>query len=137
MTRRILVFTCAVAVLVFTAGSAGAEVANQVLAVVGEDVITMLDLEKLIGPTVAKIRAQGNSTAADSQIATLRSQALNQMIMERLTSAEANRLGIRVRKSDVDDGVKRVLDINNLTREELIRRLAKDGVTLEAYPLGC
>jgi len=111
----------------------GAEVANQVLAVVGDEVITILDVEKLIAPQVEEIKARGGGLKAEQQIASLRQQALDKLIQDRLLAGEANRLGIKVTKEDVDGGLKRILEINNIDMEELIKTLAKDGYTLEEY----
>ena len=133
MKRRYRILAWSVLILTWACGPVRAEVANQVLAVVGDNVITMLDLEKLVGPTVEKLKAENRDGKTEERIASLRSQALEQMIVEYLTAAEAKRLGIKVRKSDIDNGVRRILKINKITRDDLIRTLAKDGITIDDY----
>jgi peptidyl-prolyl cis-trans isomerase SurA len=133
MRRRLGILVWALVCLIWAAAPVRAEVANQVLAVVGEDVITMLDLEKLIGPMVERIRVEQQGTDVEGKIAALRSQALDQMIVELLTSGEALRLGIKVRKADVDGGIDRILEMNKIDLDDLVRTLAKDGITLDEY----
>ena len=133
MRMRFIIPLWAALMFVWPACPAGAGVANQVLAVVGDNVITMLDLEKLIGPTVERLKAQTQGQNLESQLSTLRSQALQQMVVEFLTSGEAERLGITVKEDDVNDGIARVLEINKIDQDELVRKLAKDGITLDEY----
>ncbi len=133
MKRRYGIVIWTVLFLVWGWATVRAEVANQVVAVVGDNVITMLDLEKLIGPTVAKLRAQNPDANLEGQVSMLRSQALEQMVVEFLTTAEAERLGIKVNEEDVEGGIERVLEINKMTKDDLIKALARDGITIEEY----
>lgn len=123
-----------IGLMVITCFSLPAEagVTNQVVAVVGEDVITLMDLNKLIGPHVERLRSQGG-TGLDRKIAQMRTQALEQLIVERLAVQEAARLGIKVTKADVDSGEVRVLEMNKLTKDQLVKSLAKDGMTYEEF----
>ncbi len=133
MKMRFVLLVWAAAIMIWPPSPLRAEVANQVLAVVGDEVITMLDLEKLIGPTVERLRAENQTENLESQISILRSQALQQLVVELLTAAEAERLGIKVGEADIENGIQRIVEINKITQDELVRKLAKDGITLDEY----
>ncbi|MBW1712076.1 MAG: SurA N-terminal domain-containing protein [Deltaproteobacteria bacterium] len=133
MTRSLGLLAVALVLGCHVFSPAQAEVANQVVAVVGEEVITLLDLERIIAPQVAQMRAQHSGPDLEQKIKLLRSKLLEQMIIDRLTRMEAERLGIVVSEDEVDQALERVLEVNRLTKDELIRALAKDGVTLDEY----
>ncbi|RLC21768.1 MAG: hypothetical protein DRH56_09270 [Deltaproteobacteria bacterium] len=128
-------FVCALlAALVFAEGPAPAraEVCDRIVAVVNNDVITLIELNKrirsLTGVDPAELKSQNEKKYMET-----RRRVLDSLINEKITLAKITELGINVTPGEVDASIERIKRNNGLTDEDLRAALKKEGITYEAY----
>jgi peptidyl-prolyl cis-trans isomerase SurA len=126
-TRKVAV----VAVMLFAAAvSAGAEVIEEIVARVNDDIITMSELDREEQAVVASLYRDFTGAELDRQVRTARDMLLQGLIDRKLLIHRAERL------YDMDK-MKEVLLDNFMAQqgitdqEELARLLAQDGTTVE------
>lgn len=109
-----------------------AEVTDRVVAIVNGDIITLYELNtsirNLTGMDLRELR-QKDKKNFDK----VRQTVLNSMINELIANQHANKLGIRVAESDVEEAIERVKKDNQLSHEDLIFSLKKEGITFNDY----
>jgi peptidyl-prolyl cis-trans isomerase SurA len=116
-------------------GRAAAEqVINRVVAVVGNEVITAVDLEKSIRQTKAQLASlqasQGGAELPPSQVRRL---ALERLIDDKLFAKEVKRLNLKVSEAEVEHYINRIKKANNLSEEDFVASLSRQGLTPEEY----
>ncbi|MCE5282706.1 MAG: peptidylprolyl isomerase [Deltaproteobacteria bacterium] len=120
-------------VVAFCYASAQAGMADRIVAVVNNDVITLSELNAAFEPYLEKMEASG----ATEKVKTDNKQGLlNQMIDNLLIKQQAKKVGIVVRDEDVDGAINDLLTRRGLSREELLMALEKGGTTMEDYRKG-
>jgi peptidyl-prolyl cis-trans isomerase SurA len=120
-------------VVAFWYASAQAGMADRIVAVVNNDVITLSELNAAFEPYLTKMEASG----ATEKVKTDNKQGLlNQMIDNLLIKQQAKKIGIVVRDEDVDGAINDLLTRRGLSREELLMALEKGGTTMEDYRKG-
>jgi parvulin-like peptidyl-prolyl isomerase len=107
--------------LTFANISSARDVIDGVIAVVNDDVITLSEFEE-------KLPNQ-NVTVTPQQEKTI----LDQMIEQKLLEQEAEKLGISVSESEVDQGIQSVIGKFNLSDEQMKEVLAKENLTPEQF----
>ncbi len=112
--------------------SRGYAVVDRIVAVVNQEVITLSEVEKVIGPLRAQIEAR-DRLEKQKALQEVSQKALNQIIEERLVDQEARRSGVKVSSKEVEETIEEVKKRNNVTQEQLEAALRRDGLTLEAY----
>ncbi|MEW5912619.1 MAG: SurA N-terminal domain-containing protein [Thermodesulfobacteriota bacterium] len=134
MRNRILL-TAILSFCLLLAGRAGAEeVVNRVVAVVGKEVITSLDLEKSIRQTKAQLASlQASQGAADLPPTQVRRLALERLIDDRLFAIEVARLNLKVSDAEVEHYINRIKRANNLSEEDFLASLTRQGLTFDEY----
>lgn len=93
-------------------------------AVVNDEVITELDLR-------ARLRLVAISSGLKGTPENMRRLApriLRNLINERLQLQEAERLGISVEDEEMNEGVQRIAQRNNMTREQFLSALERNGI---------
>jgi parvulin-like peptidyl-prolyl isomerase len=117
----------------FLSLSAQAGVADRIVAVVNDEVITLSELNGAFDPYRAKLEAAYEGQARDKALAEARETLLNRMIDALLMQQESRKTGIVVREEEVAGAIKDLLARSNLSQEDFRKGLAKEGTTLEAY----
>ncbi|MBW1676526.1 MAG: SurA N-terminal domain-containing protein [Deltaproteobacteria bacterium] len=111
-----------------------AELADRIVAIVNDDVITLSELDEALEPYVRQVReAHYPPGAGREMLFKLRQDILNKMIDEKLTYQETERLHVSVDERDVDQHIEQIKSEHFLTEEELRKSLAAEGYTLEEY----
>jgi len=125
---------CLLLALAFLPASwARAQVVNQVVAVVGEEIITLRQLDNEIIDRLAELESRLSGEAFKKERGLLRQQALKEMIGDRLADQEAKRLKITVSDEEAKATIERVRTSRHLTPEQLERNLALEGLNMETY----
>lgn len=110
----------------------GAELTNRVVATVNSDIITLYELNSLIeqvtGMSVSTLRLQD-----EEHFYQVRSAVLNNLINQKITEQQVQKLGIKVTEGDIDEAIERIKRENRITQEELLVSLKSQGLTLEGY----
>ena len=116
----------------FTAAAAE-ELIDRIVAVVNNDVISLSDLNRAIGPMLAAYSQQKGQALSDEERGELVKKAIDQLVEKKLIEQKAKEFNIKVTDKDIDRSVEEVLQRNNLTLEQLKEVLKKDGSSLEDY----
>jgi peptidyl-prolyl cis-trans isomerase SurA len=122
---------CLVAVQSIAATNANDETAlDRIVATINDDVLTESELDELI------VNAHNNMRGRKIKLPPaelLRQQVLKQAILENLQLQLAARIGIRISEADIDGAIDRVKKTNKLSQKSLLKKLKRDGLTLEKY----
>ncbi|MBI3397739.1 MAG: peptidylprolyl isomerase [Deltaproteobacteria bacterium] len=109
---------------------AHAEIMDRIVAVVNDGVITLSELnDATAGLDVIK----GDDKAKRKRIIEAKSKVLDQLIEKKLVEQAANKAGISVSEKEIDNAIEDVKGQNNIGQEELLRALAKNGLTYKSY----
>jgi len=103
---------------------------DRVVAVVGDEVITYLQLRNGIGNVVGQLRRQNIELPPMS---VLEEQVLERMILERAQLQAAREMGIRVDEGTMGRAIARVAENNGLTEAELREALVREGMSWEGF----
>lgn len=108
---------------------ARAEVVDKVVAVVGNDIITLSDVKQYASQRSANARlAQGMPGTASAT-----KDPLEALIREKLLKSEMERLGVAATDQDIESALNDVVARNHITMDVLKSELAKKGMTMEKY----
>lgn len=111
------------------------ELINRVVAVVGDEPITAVELEKSMNAMARRIKMMqdmGRQVEVPSP-RELRHIALNQLIDDKLFQQEVDRLKMKVSDAEINGFIERLKAANNLSQEEFIARLNQTGLTPDEY----
>lgn len=106
--------------------STSAMAANNIVAVVGRQVVTQQELQQRV--TQVRTANAGQTLPAD-----LRRQVLESLVGERAQLQAAMDMGVQVNEADVDQAQQRVAAQNGLTVAQLLQRVAGDGLSEAGY----
>ncbi len=105
-----------------------AKILDKIVAVVNGEIITLYDLKKEVKK--ASLSGGVGINLNDKQVV---KQFLSEMINRVLLKEEANRLGIKVSKFEVDNQLRQIINDSELTEQEFKDELKKQGITLEEF----
>lgn len=106
-------------------GSHGARLADEVVAVVNNDVITGRELDQRVGLIARRLKQQNAPVPPTDQ---LRAQVLNQMVLERIQVQKAKDDGIRIDDATVQSTLQRLAQANGMSLDQYRSRLEAQGV---------
>lgn len=133
---KCLLLLAAAAITLGAAGMAKAEVTNRVVAVVGDEVVTAMDLEsyiKLIKNQLRSLQRQSGGRAEMPAPSEIRQLALERLIDDKIFAAEVKKQGLRVGEDDVDRYVSRIKSAAGITEDEFVAGLNREGLSREEY----
>jgi peptidyl-prolyl cis-trans isomerase SurA len=99
--------------------------ADRIVAVVGDDVITLYELRVRLDAALRELKKQGTPLPAQSE---LERQMLERVIMERLQLQAARDGGIRVDDLQLDQAIGRIAAGNRMTPAQFRQALERDGI---------
>ncbi len=111
-------------------GTPDAQLADEVVAVVNNDVITGRELDERLGLIVRRLQQQNAPVPSMSQ---LRGQVLNQMVLERIQVQKAKDDGIRIDDATVQSTLQRLAQANGMTLDQYRTRLVAQGVPWSVF----
>ncbi|MBI9088214.1 MAG: SurA N-terminal domain-containing protein [Desulfobacterium sp.] len=135
MTRKISLGLAFICMFLFTLPATGtAEVVDRIVAIVNDDIITLIELNKAILPYVQKVESAGYSEEKKAKILfKLRSDMLSRMVDRKLTDQEVGKLRLTVTDKEVDGAIERLKQAQMMTQEDLIKALEQDGIDFAEY----
>lgn len=120
--------------LLITPCRIGAEVADRIVAIVNDDIITLAELNEAMKPYEQKILSSGYTPEKERQMLfKVREDILNQLIEQKLTDQEIAANKLTVSENEIDQTIERIKKANSLTDEGFRAALAREGVTMEEY----
>jgi peptidyl-prolyl cis-trans isomerase SurA len=110
------------------------EIADRIVAVVNDDVITLFELNSMVGPYAEKVRSLGYPLEKEKKMLyKVREDMLNRLIDEKIGDQEIKRSKIKISGKEIDQTIERIKETNYITDEDLRAKLAQEGLTMEEY----
>lgn len=103
---------------------------DRIVAVVDDGVVLQSELDARVREISAQLTAQNVALPPE---ATLRSQVLDQLVIEQIESQHAEHAGIKVSDEQLNQALEEVARRQNITLEQLPQKLAEDGGDYAQY----
>jgi peptidyl-prolyl cis-trans isomerase SurA len=97
---------------------------DRVVAIVNDEVITSVELERRVNTTEAQLKRQNIPLPATD---VLRKQVLERLILDSAQLQMAKENGVRVDDVSVNSAIARMADVNHMTLPELKTQVERDG----------
>jgi peptidyl-prolyl cis-trans isomerase SurA len=104
--------------------------ADRVIAVVGDEAITQVELREQVRGAVSRLKSQGTPLPPED---VLEKQMLERMIMNRAQTQLAREYGMQADDAQVEHAIARIAVGNKMTMAELQGMLKKDGISYAAF----
>ncbi|MBF0621670.1 MAG: peptidylprolyl isomerase [Magnetococcales bacterium] len=114
---------------VLSATSVQARMADRIVAVVDDDVVTQTEVEAMARGAIERMGAKLDKGA----YRLILKKALDQLVMQRLRAQKAQTYGIEVTESEVDQLMRQVARKNQMTLAGLKSALEMDSVDMDLY----
>jgi peptidyl-prolyl cis-trans isomerase SurA len=113
-----------------TAAPAAPVLADRIVAVVNDEVITAAELESRLAGVERQLRNQGTQLPPRE---VLQKQMLERMIMDRVQLQYARETGVQVADAELDAALRRIADGNRMSMAEFKAALEKDGLVWSVF----
>jgi peptidyl-prolyl cis-trans isomerase SurA len=114
--------------------SRGSEIVDRIVAVVNDDIITLIELNSSLKPYAEKIQSLGYPPEKEKQLLfNVRKDLLDRLINEKIEDQEIKRAKVEISEEQINKTIEQIKETNYLTDEQLREALAKDGLTMEEY----
>ncbi|MCB2191417.1 MAG: SurA N-terminal domain-containing protein [Deltaproteobacteria bacterium] len=136
MPQRFVCCLLLAVILALPMGWAHAEevVVNRVVAIVDDEVITSLDLDKSIRRLKMDLaRMEAMQRGGGVPPAQIKRMALERMIDEKIFAKEVKKAGLSVSDQELDHFINRIKQSNNLSDDDFVASLSRQGMTLKEY----
>ena len=112
--------------------SKSAEIVDRIVAVVNDDVITLIELNSSLKPYTEKIGSLGYPPEKEQELLfKVRKDMLDRLINQKIEDQEIERSNVTISEAQIDQTIERIKETNYLTDEQLRAALANDGLTME------
>jgi peptidyl-prolyl cis-trans isomerase SurA len=99
--------------------------ADRIVAVVGDEVITQVELRARLQSALQQLQRQGTPLPGAGE---LEKQMLERLIMDRAQIQQAKQSGIRIDDLQLDQAINRIAGSNRMTLPQFRQALEKDGI---------
>ena len=112
----------------------GDEIVERIVAVVNDDIITYLEVQKELSPYEAQIKAVGYDPEKEQQMLyRVRSDVVEKLVDQKILDQEIKRYKITVSDQDIDNDIERIKASKLWTDEDFRKALEYEGMTIESY----
>jgi peptidyl-prolyl cis-trans isomerase SurA len=111
--------------------TAGAETIISIMAVVNDEIITTLDLDKEIKLMAREANRKEPFSAEET--AKLRLTAVNRLVDRKLAEQKIKELDIKISEEEIRQSIEEVKKQNNMSQERFVEALAGQGLSFEQY----
>jgi len=129
MRKQIRMFWFALALLALPASHSLAAVVEQVVVAIDGEPYTLSNLKAYSQSKMGRPFPKGDLNRIEKED----KEVLEQFITEKLVSAEVKRLGITTSAEDVDQYIDEIKKRNQLSNEDLVEALRREGLSTEQY----
>ncbi|OQY00898.1 MAG: hypothetical protein B6I26_06400 [Desulfobacteraceae bacterium 4572_130] len=110
------------------------EVVDRIIAIVNNDVITSIELNKVIVPYIKKINSLGYSGEKKEQaLLKIKKDMLNRLIDRKLTDQEIARLSLKISDEELNNAIERLKKSKFMSQEDIEKILKKEGISFKDY----
>jgi peptidyl-prolyl cis-trans isomerase SurA len=111
-----------------------AEIVDRIVAIVNDDVISLYELNQIAKPYFERIKSSQYPVDVEKKLMfDVRQKILKELIDQKLTDQELERLKISVSDNEIENAIERLKESKFITDEQLREALAKEGLTYEQY----
>lgn len=121
------------AAAIFLCVSAQAGVADRIVAVVNDEVITLSELNSAFEPYQERFTASYRGPDREGALGETKLTLLNRMIDKLLMEQESRKTGITVRNEEVTEAINDIQKQRKISPDEFRKALQREGTTLDAY----
>ena len=118
---------------IFLCVSAQAGVADRIVAVVNDEVITLSEWNNAFEPYLERFTANYQGPDREKALGETKTALLNRMIDNLLMEQESRKTGVTVRKEEVTDAINDMQKQQKISPEEFRKAMQREGITLDAY----
>jgi peptidyl-prolyl cis-trans isomerase SurA len=119
--------------VVFLSAAVRAAVADRIVAVVNNEIITLSELNNVFEPYQERFETSYKGPDREQARAETKRVLLNRMIDNLLMEQESRKTGIDVRDEEVTDAIKDMQKRRKISPHEFQKALERDGITPDAY----
>ena len=112
------------------------EIADRIVAFVNDDVITLTELNDALDLYRKQVETSYKGPDIEKIMAEAKPIMLNKMIDQNLVEQEARKSGIVIKDEEVMENINDFLATRKLKMDELLTKLAGEGMTFEEYKKG-
>jgi peptidyl-prolyl cis-trans isomerase SurA len=106
---------------------------DRIVARVNDDVITLSELQEEGLPLFERLRENYTGRELEDRVQRAEREFLDQLVLKRLQLQYATQIGVTASDNEINAAFKDVLTRNNLTQEQLVELLTREGLTLQDY----
>ena len=110
-----------------------AQIADRIVAIVNEDVITLSELNAAFEPYAARINATYRGGDKAKVMAEGRTAILNRMIDNKLIEQQSKQSGLTVKDDEAMNVIRGMLASKKMELDEFVKVLERDGSSLDAH----
>lgn len=103
---------------------------DRIVAVVGNDVITNLELQERLKTAKEQLKRQKTPFPPDSELAP---QILERLVMDKVQLQRAKEIGLEVNDNALEAGLKRLAENNKMSPEKFQAEIVKEGVNWDYF----
>ena len=118
---------------VFLSAAVQAAVADRIVAVVNDEVITLSEWNNAFEPYQERFEASYQGPDREKERAEIKLVLLNRMIDNLLMEQESRKTGIAVRSEEVTDAIMDMQKQRKISPDEFRKALERDGITPDAF----
>lgn len=104
--------------------------ADRIVAVVNDEVITLIELRQRLDLALNQLRRQGTSLPPRD---VLERQMLERMVTEKIQLQNAREIGLRIDDAQLEGALQRIAANNKMNLSEFRQALAKDGIEYASF----
>jgi len=115
------------------APQARAEIIDRVVASIGNDAITLYDVEREGASLFDSITKSSTAKEKENRLYLAKKRVLDKLIENLLLLREAENIGLDVGDEEVDAAIENIKRENRITSEELLSALEREGSSYDSY----
>lgn len=109
---------------------ARAEVVDQIVAIVNDEIVTFSELKKVLNPIYAQYEKTYEGDELVEKMVKARNEVLEQLISNKLLMQEARKNGVKVDQKEVDERLSQI-KARFPSEEDFTKALGMDGMTVD------
>ena len=122
-----IIYVCLFALCLPTLALGQVQSLDSIAALVEDEVILNSEIEERLSNALMQIQQQGTPAPNEAQMAQLREQVIEQLVLESIQIQYATRAGIRIDDNTLNDYITEIAGDNGLSFDELRRELESSG----------
>lgn len=130
LKKLLLPFICATLILPMTQVSAQNVQLDKIEAVVNQDVILSSDITRMQKNIITRYQKKGQPLPADNE---LKKQIVDKLITDRLQLQIADRIGLRISDTQLNQTLQQIAKEDGLTRQQLKEKIIAQGDSYASY----